>query len=378
MSVFLRLGCTAFGGPAAHVAVMEAEVVTRRGWLTRAEFLDQLGVVQLLPGPNSTELAIHVGHVRAGWRGGLAAGFCFVLPSVALVWLLAAVTSGAALRAAVGAVMGWLAPVIVAVLTQALWRFGRQAAERPRVLFVMPLTAAAAFVVPADLAVLAIGAAASVVLAGLNTKALAPVCLLSLGTIGAGTLLAQSGHATAEAPGVVALLGYFLRAGVSVFGSGYVLVSVLQHDLVAGRGWLSLGELTQASAFAQITPGPLFTTATAVGFAIGGHAGALAATVGIFAPAFLSVAISAPVRALTQRSRMTRAALDGVVLASVALLGRAVVAFAWPMQRWQWMMCLCAGAMLFGTRVSATLLLLAAALAGILAVVFHLPPFLAT
>ncbi len=375
--MFLKLGCTAFGGPAAHVAVMEAEVVTRRGWLTRAEFLDQLGVVQLLPGPNSTELAIHVGHVRAGWRGGLAAGLCFVLPSVALVWLLAAVTAGAAMRLGMSAVMGWLAPVIVAVLTQALWRFGRQATERPRAVFVLPLTAAAAFVVPADLVVLGIGAAASVVLAGLSLNTMARLCLLSLGTIGAGVLLAQSVHTTAPTPGAGAVLGYFLRAGVSVFGSGYVLFSVLQHDLVAGRGWLSLGELTQASAYAQITPGPLFTTATAAGFAIAGHVGALAATVGIFAPAFLSVAISAPVRALIQRSRMTRAVLDGVVLASVALLGRAVVAFAWPMQRWQWMVCLCAGAMLFGTRVSATLLLLAAALAGILAVVFHLSPFLA-
>lgn len=376
--LFLRLGCTAFGGPAAHVAVIEAEVVTRRGWLSRAEFLDQLAVVQLLPGPNSTELAIHVGYVRAGWRGALAAGLGFVLPSVALVWLLAALTAGSAARPVLDSVLWWLSPVVVAVLAKALWGFGRQATDRPRARAVMPLTTAAAFVVSADLAVLAIGAAASVVLAGLSTKALARICLMSAGTISAGTLFAQSGLATAVTPDAVAVFVYFLRAGISVFGSGYVLFSVLQHDLVAGSGWLTLGELTQASAYAQVTPGPLFSTATAAGFAIAGHAGALAATIGIFAPAFLSVGVSAPVRALAQRSRMTRAALDGVVVASVALLGRAVVAFAWPMQRWQWLVCLLAGVILFGTRVPATLLLLAAALAGSFAVVFHLSPFLPT
>ncbi len=376
--MFLRLGCTAFGGPAAHVAVMEAEVVTRRGWLTRAEFLDQLGVVQLLPGPNSTELAIHVGHRRAGWRGGLAAGLCFVLPSVILVWLLAALTSGAAMRPVISSALWWLSPVVVAILAKALWGFGQQVVERPHVHFVMPLTTVAAFVVSADLSVLASGAAASIVLAGISTKALARIVVLTLGALGAGVALAQTGPRTPEAPEALALLVYFLRAGVSVFGSGYVLFSFLQHDLVDGQGWLSLSALTQASALAQITPGPLFTTATAVGFVLAGNAGALAATVGIFAPAFLSVAISAPVRALTQRSPVTRAALDGVVIASVALLGRAVVAFAWPMQAWQWMFCVFAVGLLFRTRVSATVLLLAAALAGVLAVAFHISPFLPT
>lgn len=376
--MFLRLGCTAFGGPAAHVAVMEREIVTRRGWLARAEFLDLLGVVQLLPGPNSTELAIHVGQVHAGWRGGLTAGLCFVLPSVVLVWLLAAFTTGAAMRPVMASAMWWLSPVVVAVLVKALWGFGRQASERAHMQFVMPLTAAAAFVVAADLSVLMIGAAASIVLAGISTKSLARMVILTLAVLGASAVWAQSGPTAADAPGALALLAYFLRAGVSVFGSGYVLFSFLQNDLVAGHGWLSLSELTQASAFAQITPGPLFTTATAVGFVIAGHAGALAATVGIFAPAFLSVAISAPVRALTRRSPVTRAGLDGVVLASVALLGRAVVAFAWPLQGWQWALCLLAGGLLFGTRVSSTLLLLSAALAGILALGFHLPPMLPT
>jgi chromate transporter len=371
--VFARMGLTAFGGPAAHVAVMEAEVVTRRRWMTRAEFLDQLGVVQLLPGPNSTELAIHIGHARAGWRGGVAAGLSFVLPSVLMVWGLAAFATGAATRPIIATVMWWLAPAVVAVLAQALWKFGRQAVERSHAGFVMPLTAIAALVLHADLAILAIGAAASIVLAGISTRALAGICLVALGALGASVLFAQSAHQLSPVePGALPVLLYFLRAGVTVFGSGYVLFAFLQHDLVEDRRWLSLQALTQASAFAQITPGPLFTTATAAGFSIAGHAGALAATVGIFAPAFLSVVVSAPVRRLVTRSAVTRAAIDGVVVASVALLGRAVAGFAWPLQSWQWLVCLAAASLLFSSRVSSTLLLLSAAAAGAGAHLFHL------
>ncbi|MDZ7631219.1 MAG: chromate efflux transporter [Gemmatimonadaceae bacterium] len=375
VAVFTRMGCTAFGGPAAHLAVMEAEVVTRRQWMTRAAFLDQLALVQLLPGPNSTEMAIHVGHERAGWRGGLVAGLCFVLPSVALVWLLAALVTGPFARPAMGAILWWLAPVVATVVLQALWKFGRQATERPHWPFVMPLTTVAAFVVSSDLVVLAIGAAASIVLAGISTRALARIAVVALAGAGASALWAQSGTMPASAPvDSWSVMLYFLQAGVSVFGSGYVLFAYLQHDLVDGRGWLSLAALTQASTFAQLTPGPLFTTATAVGFTLAGHMGALAATVGIFAPAFLSVAVSAHVRRLVERSPVLRAALHGVVLASVALLGRAVAGFGWGLEPWQWLVALGAATLLFAARASATLLLLAAALAGIVGHALHIIP----
>ena len=283
---FLRLGCTAFGGPSAHVTLMEAELVAKRGWLTRAEFLDLLGVVQVLPGPNSTELAVHIGHSRGGWRGGMVAGLCFVVPSVLLIWLLASVAATPALRPVVVAVLWWLAPVVVAVLCEAQWKFGSQAWQRPFATVVM----------------------------------------------------------------------------------------YLQRDLVDSRHWLTLEALTQASSLAQITPGPLFATATAAGYVIGGHAGALVATIGIFAPAFVSVAVSAPIRRLIQRSPAVRAALDGVVVASVALLGRAIVGFSTPLGTSQWLVCLLASLLLFVGRVQATLLLVGAVLAGLVPSLLHFTP----
>ncbi len=371
--LFLRLGVSAFGGPAAHVAVMEAEVVTRRGWMTRAEFLDHLGVVQLLPGPNSTELAIHVGHAQAGWRGAIVAGLCFVGPSALLVWLLSVLVSGPAVAPIVSSVLLWLTPVVVAVLVEALWKFGRQASERPAAWVVIPVTAIAAALLPSDLAVLVVGAVASMLAASGGKGIVRSVAVASMTLLGAGTVWAQLvPPAHSATPDALEIFLYFLRAGVSVFGSGYVLFAWLQKDLVGERGWLGLGALTQASALAQVTPGPLFTTATAAGFSIGGHIGALAATVGIFLPAFLSPLAGEPVRRLVQRSRLTRAALDGVVLASVALLGRAVVGFAWPMLPWQWPVCLLAAALVLLVRWSATMLLLGAASVGILAAVSHL------
>jgi chromate transporter len=373
-ALFLRLGCTAFGGPAAHVTVIEAEVVTRRGWLTRADFLDLLGVVQVLPGPNSTELAIHIGHVRDGWRGGIVAGLCFVLPSVVMVWLLASVAAAPSLRPVMTAVMWWLAPVVVAVLLEAQWKFGSQAWHRPFATVVMPLTMLASFVVQSDAFVLLIGAALSMLLSRGKVRGagIATAAVLAIGASAA--VLAQSTTASIVRPDAGGIFFYFLRTGATVFGSGYVLLAYLQRDLVNARHWLTLADVTQASALAQVTPGPLFATATAVGYMIGGHAGALVATIGIFTPAFLSITISAPIRALIQRSPIVRAGLDGVVVASVAVLGRAVVGFAMPLGGWQILSCLLAAVLLFVGRVQATILLLGAVSAGIVATLFHFSP----
>ena len=373
-ALFFRLGCTAFGGPAAHVTLLEREVVTRRGWLTRADFLDLLGVVQVLPGPNSTELAIHIGHVRGGWRGGIAAGLFFVLPSVAMVWLLASLASVPALRPGMTAVMWWLAPVVVAVLLEAQWKFGSQAWHRPFATVVMPLSVLASFVVKSDAIVLLIGAALSMLFSRGGVRGAGIATVAAMAIVAAGVLLAQSTPALVARPGAGGIFFYFLRAGATVFGSGYVLIAYLQHDLVDARHWLSLADVTQASALAQVTPGPLFAMATAAGYMIGGHAGALAATVGIFSPAFLSITISAPIRALIQRSPLVRAGLDGVVVASVAVLGRAIAGFAIPLVGWQFLGCLLAVLLLFVGRVQATILLLGAVSAGIVAALFHFSP----
>jgi chromate transporter len=372
--VFGWLGCTAFGGPAAHVSLMESAVVARRGWLTRAEFLDQLAIVQLLPGPNSTELAIHLGWQQRGWRGGVVAGCCFVLPSVLLVWLLAAVTVQAASGPLLGAILTCVTPVVVAVLVQALWKFGGQAAARPRALPVMVVTTVAAVFVPSELLILLVGALMAVALSAGGGR-IRPVAMLVLvAGLGALALPAQTAVtvATAVAPtDLSAIFGYFLRAGVGVFGSGYVLFAYLQDDLVVARHWVSADQLAQASLLAQVTPGPLFSMATAVGFSVAGHFGALAATIGIFAPAFLSVTVGVRLRRLVERSPVTRSALDGVVIGSVALLGRAVATFGWALQPWQWVLTGAAAAWLLVTGRAATGVLLLAVLGGLCAHFLH-------
>ena len=373
--LFLRLGLTAFGGPSAHIALMEAEVVTKRGWMTRAEFLDRMALVQVLPGPNSTELAIHIGHARDGWRGAMVAGLCFVLPSVVLVWLLAALSSAQAMQAITTRVLWFLTPVVVVIIAEALWKFGKQAWGRPGAMVLMPLTALAAVVLPSDLLVIAAGAGAAVALQGGRRGGAAGAMALIAGALtSTGGLGAQAMAGAAVSPGLMSILLYFLRAGVSVFGSGYVLLAYLQRDLVDGRGWLSMDALLQASALAQITPGPLFSTATAAGYMIGGSAGAVAATIGIFAPAFASVAVGEPVRRLLQRSPLTRTALDGVVIASVALLGRALVGFAAPLESVQWAVCAVVAVLLFRYSISTTLLLLTAVALGVAAALLHLSP----
>jgi chromate transporter len=371
--LFLRLGATAFGGPAAHVAVMETECVDRRSWISRAAFLDTLGVVQLLPGPNSTELAIHLGHARAGWRGGVLAGLSFLLPSVVLVWVLASVANVPKLAPIMIGVLWWLAPVVVAVLLDALWKFGRQSSQRPAAIPLFALTGIAAFALTSELWILVIGAVASVLLVRGRSRTAVMCVAALLSTVAAADLLANgaSGHLDHVTPSVTSILLYFLRVGVSVFGSGYVLFGYLQHDLVTTRGWLSSQELMQAAALAQVTPGPLFATATAAGYFVGGHVGALMATVGIFAPAFFSVVLGSPLRRWVERSRSARAALDGVVIAGVALLGRAVVGFAWPMVAWQWPIAIGAVALLFSRRLAATSLLFGAAAVGVALALFH-------
>jgi chromate transporter len=375
--LFLRLGFTAFGGPAAHVPLMEAEVVTRRAWMTRGEFLDLYGVVQLLPGPNSTELAVHLGHARGGWRGGVVAGLCFVLPAVVMVWALAALSSAASLAPVISAVQRWMTPVIVALLAAALWTFGRQAWNRPRAAVVMPAAALAALALPGgDLVILGLGASCAMVAGSTHRARAATALMLAVGGALAGAaILSAQGYAPPPPParpGFMAMLLHFLRAGISVFGSGYVLLAWLQRDLVTDLHWMSFPALTYAAALAQITPGPLFTTATAAGYAIAGNPGALAATIGIFAPAFLSVPIGVPVRRLVEHSAVARRALDGVVIASVALLGRVLVAFAASQHGWQWGMLAVAAALLASRRVTGTALLLAAVSLGILAANIHL------
>lgn len=349
-SLFLRLGATAFGGPAAHIALMEDEVVRRRQWLTREEFLDLVGASQLIPGPNSTELAIHVGYTRAGWPGLLVAGACFILPAMAIVWLVAWAYVAYGTLPYVGGLLAGVKPVVLAVVVQALWGFSRSALSSAMTLAVAVTAGVALALGVHEFAVLVAAAAITVLDARLTRggnlweraakSIVGPLSVNAAGTASGG---ASTAKLSASASGLLAsaaalplaaafslgkLFLVFLKAGGLLFGSGYVLLAFLRTDLVVRLGWLTESQLLDAIAVGQFTPGPVFTTATFVGYVLGGNAGALLATLGIFLPAFVFVAITAPVLARVHTNATLRAALDGLNAASLALMAVVCVPLA--------------------------------------------------
>jgi chromate transporter len=295
--------------------MMEDEVVRRRGWLNRGEFLDLLGATNLIPGPNSTEMAIHVGHRRGGWPGLVVAGLCFILPAMAITWVLAwAYLRYGQLPQAASLLYG-VKPVIIAVVLQALWGLGRSAVKSPeRALAGAACVGLAASGVNELLLLLGAGITLAVVRRVARPGAklaafLPPLPLLGLAAAGA-----------AQPFQVSTLFLVFLKVGAVLFGSGYVLLAFLRAELVVRLGWLTEGQLLDAVAAGQVTPGPVFSTATFVGYVLGGHLGAAAATAGIFLPAFLFVAASGPLVPRLRRSAVAGAFLDGVNLASLALM----------------------------------------------------------
>ena len=359
--VFLQLGVVSFGGPAAHVALMEEEIVRRQRWLTHESFLDLLGAANLIPGPNSTELAIHVGYARAGWPGLLVAGACFIVPAAVIVTALAwSYVSYGSLPAIAGVLAG-VKPVVIAIVAQAIWNLGRR--------------------VLSSRIALALGIACAIAAAlGVNELAL-------LGAAGVAMWVLQAsrssrdggrGHAMgvlalpmlAAAPSAFTLGGLFLvflKIGSVLFGSGYVLLAFLRADLVVRLGWITERQLLDAVAVGQVTPGPVFTTATFIGYLLGGPVGAAVATAGIFLPAFVFVAASGPLLPLVRRSAGARAALDGVNVASLALMAVVTVqlarsALTGPMGL---VLAVASAVALMRFRVSAAWLVLAGALLGL-------------
>lgn len=324
--LFLRLGSTSFGGPAAHIALMEDEVVLRRGWLTREEFLDLVSAANLIPGPNSTELAIHIGHRRAGWAGLLIAGSCFILPAVLIVTAMAWAYVRLGHLPAMGSLLYGVKPVIIAVVAQALWNLGRTALKS-RLLVGLGLGATVlGFVGLNELLLLLGGGLAMMVIQGVRGESRSFPSLFTplLGVTSAGSL--ASSIAVGSVPVTLgSLFLFFLKVGSVLYGSGYVLLAFLRADLVERWHWLSEAQLLDAIAVGQVTPGPVFTTATFIGYLLAGPLGAGVATVGIFLPAFIFVAVSGPLVPRLRQSALASAFLDGVNVASLALM--AVVAW---------------------------------------------------
>jgi chromate transporter len=313
---FLTLGTIAFGGPAGHIAMMEDQVVRRRQWLTREEFLDLLGAASLIPGPSSTELAIFIGFRRAGWRGLVLSGVCFILPAFLIVMALAwAYRRFGTLPAASGVLYG-IEPVVIAVVVQAIAGLARTALKTWWLLVVALCTLASAALGVTVLPVLGIGAALAMLPTLFRRRETRAAVWAS------GLTLVPSSGATAF--GLWPLFLVFLKVGAVLFGSGYVLLAFLQGDLVQRLHWLTERQLLDAVAVGQVTPGPVFTTATFIGYVLGGLPGAIVATVAIFLPSFVYVGVSGPLIPLIRRSPVAGAALSGVTVASLALM--AVVA----------------------------------------------------
>ncbi len=309
--LFLKLGATAIGGPAVHISMMEAEVVVRRRWLTRSDFLDFLGATNLIPGPNSTEMAIHIGRVRRGWPGLLVAGLSFILPAAVMVTGLAAAYVRYGSLPQIGAALYAVKPVVIMVIAQGAFRLVRSAVKSTWLAF-LGVAAMTAVALGLDPLLTLVVAGVLAVLVHLGTRARIPLAAsLSLGA------WATAGTLTFSLP---LLFLVMLKIGATIFGGGYVLVVFLHSDLVVRLGWLTEHQLLDAVAMGQVTPGPLFTAATFVGYVLGGLPGALLATIAIFLPAFVLVGVSGPLVPRIRNSPVAGAALDGINVAALALM----------------------------------------------------------
>jgi chromate transporter len=373
--LFLKLGTIGFGGPAAHIALMEDEIVGRRRWLSHAEFLDLLGATNLIPGPNSTEMAIHIGHRRAGFPGLVVAGSCFILPAMLIVMACGWAYVRFGKLPQVQWILYAIKPVIIAVVFQALWRLGKSAVRTP----LSGILAAA--IIP--LGLMRINELALLFGAGAIAAILQPIKrggakLPALGLPSWKPLLATlaPGAATTAvaAPfGLWQLFWFFLKVGSVLYGSGYVLLAFLQNGLVDRFGWMTQNQLLDAVAVGQITPGPVFTTATFIGYVLGGTPAALIATAGIFLPAFFFVAISGPLVPRIRQSPVAGAFLDGINAASLGLMAVVTLELArGALVDWLTVaLAAVAALLLLFSRINSMWLIAGGAMAGLVRIFFH-------
>jgi chromate transporter len=367
--LFTRMGLTSFGGPAAAIAIFRDEVVTRRQWLTDSEFLDLLGATNLIPGPNSTEMTMHIGHVRAGMPGLIVAGACFILPAALMVTALAALYVAYGDLPAVGWLLYGIKPVIIAIMIQAIVGLLRKAA-RTAFLAAIGVLAFALYFAGADELALMFGLALGVMLIQNGRRLLrergAPAALGLLAMPLSLPALAQTVEAVPAT--LTTLFLTMLKIGAVLYGSGYVLLAFLRGDFVESLGWLTNQQLLDAVAVGQFTPGPLFTTAAFVGYIVLGVPGAVVATVGIFLPSFVFVAISSPLIPKMRRSLWFGALLDGLNVASLALMAAVTIELGRDalVDVYTVVLAIAAAVLLLRFKVNSTWLVIGGALAGVL------------
>ncbi|GLX93033.1 chromate efflux transporter [Herbidospora sp. NBRC 101105] len=313
MAVFLKLGVIAFGGPAAHIAMMRDELVRRRGWVTDQRFVDLMGATNLIPGPNSTELAIHLGYDRGRWRGLVIAGVCFIVPAALMVTALAwaYVTYGSTPE--VQGVLYGVVPAVIAIIAHALFALLRTAIKNVWLAVLAVAALAAYFLGVNELLILASGA----LLAAAARSARRGVLAVPLIGPMAGGLPVFPDPTGGQ---LTQLFLTMLKIGSVLYGSGYVLLAFLRGDFVERLGWITEQQLVDAVSIGQVTPGPVFTTATFVGYLVAGPVGAFLATVAIFLPSFLFVGLLTRLTDRLRSADWTSALLDGLNAAALALM----------------------------------------------------------
>ena len=317
--VFFKLGVIGFGGPAAHIAMMEEEVVTRREWIARSRFLDLIGVTNLIPGPNSMEMAIHLGYIYGGVFGLILAGFCFLIPAVVITGIFAWIYVSFGDLPQIAPLFYGIKPAVLAVILGALWKLGNKAIKSYQLLLIGFGVAVLLFFGINEVIALLIGGFVGMLLLRKvlpNETAEGLIATLSFGTI----LKAVAATTAKTVPPLWKLGLFFLKVGAILFGSGYVLIAFIEGELVNQNAWLTQQQLLDAIAIGQFTPGPLLSTATFIGYIIAGIPGAIVATLGIVFPSFIFVLILNPIIPKLRSSKWTSAFLDAVNVSAVGLM----------------------------------------------------------
>lgn len=363
--VFLKLGFIGFGGPAAHIAMMEDEIVNKRKWMSREHFLDLIGAINLIPGPNSTEMSMHCGHERAGWPGLFLGGICFIFPAALIMGILAWLYTNYGNIPEVIPFLYGIKPAVIAIIINAIFKLGKTALKNWQLgLIGTGVIIASLAGINEIYALLCAGLLAVIWFSGrqwLSPKGLTSFSPFILSAIPVAKVISP-----------FELFWIFIKIGGTLFGSGYVLVAYLQAEFVDKTGWLTQAQLLDAVALGQFTPGPLFTTATFIGYQMGNLQGAVIATVGIFLPSFFFVLVLNPFVPKLRRSKIMGYFLDGVNIGAIGVmlavtfqLGKNIL-----IDLNGWLIAIASLVMVFGfKKLNATWIILGGAIAGYL---FHI------
>ena len=371
---FFRLGLVAFGGPAAHIAMMEDEFVTRRQWISREHFLDLIGATNLIPGPNSTEMTMHIGYERGGWAGLFIAGACFIFPAALLTgilaWVYLYVTSDvSAMSQVIDPFLAGIKPAVIAIILGAVWKLGKKAVKNWRYLIPGILVVAAVFLSVGEILALLVGGVLGMLWFrfGGQTSNTADRWLPLLFFRKEHALAAGAGAVTAGTVSLWKIGFFFLKIGAILYGSGYVLVAFLEGSLVEDYQWLTQAQLLDAIAIGQFTPGPVLTTATFIGYILSGTAaGAIVATLGIFLPSFIFVLILNPIIPRLRASSWASAFLDAINISALALMVAVTINLGMDVLiGWKaWLIAILSAVMVIRFKINAAWIVIGSALLG--------------